>query len=340
MKNKKKIFWLIIYLIALTLVGVIVYVIPSVAGLFDRSYVAKYGNVEVNDEVNGCVVRNEAIYKVDKSATLSHKVKEGTLVRTAIEVVKLSGKGNDKTEKNFNDLYKKMDKGYVITTSDGITKAAGYISYRIDGLEYLNHKNIKKLSENKLGKLKIKEAKLLEGDVNKGAPIFKVVSNGNWWFVFYVDNEAIKHYYKEAKVQIAFDAAKKSGIVESITKGKNSSRVVVRSGEFFKDFTSARLEKATITAVSADGVIIKSKSIVKKDGELGVIVKDKIGRFKFKPVKIKANNGDEAAVFEDQYMDEKNNFVKTVTTYDEVVKSPSKKDIMNAPNINAQFKNK
>lgn len=334
MKKKKTIFWVTIYVIALVAISVIVYVLPSVAGLFDRSYVAKYGNVEINDDVEGCVVREETVYKLDKPATVKHKIKEDTLVRTAIKVVALSGNDDNKTDDNFTDLYKKMDQDNLIATIDGTTKAAGYVSYRLDGLEYLNHDKLKKLSEKKLGNLKVDEAKLSEGEIRKGAPIFKIVANGNWWFVFFVDNSKVEHYTKNGKVQIEIGNTKKNGFVESIKKGKDSSRIVIKSGEYFKDFTSTRLEKATITAASADGVIIKSRSMVKKDGELGVIVKDKIGRLKFKPVKIKANNGEEAAVFEDQFMDEKNNFVKTITTYDEVVKSPSKRDIANSKNIN------
>ena len=41
MKKKKTMFWGAIYVIVLITVLVIVYVLPSVAGLFDRSYVAK-----------------------------------------------------------------------------------------------------------------------------------------------------------------------------------------------------------------------------------------------------------------------------------------------------------
>ena len=77
MKKKKTMFWGAIYGIALITVLVIVYVLPSVAGLFDRSYVAKYGNVEVKDETEGYIVRNETVYTAAKSGTVKHYASEG-----------------------------------------------------------------------------------------------------------------------------------------------------------------------------------------------------------------------------------------------------------------------
>ena len=79
--------------------------------------------------------------------------------------------------------------------------------------------------------------------------------------------------------------------------------------------------------------MILTKSIVKKDGRKGVITKDKIGMLKFKAISIKADNGEKAAVYEDIFMDSKGNYVKTISTYDEVVKSPSRRDIKNAKDV-------
>ena len=51
------------------------------AGLFDRSYVAKYGNVEVKDETEGYIVRNETVYTAGKAGTVKRTVTEGELVK-------------------------------------------------------------------------------------------------------------------------------------------------------------------------------------------------------------------------------------------------------------------
>ena len=108
MKKKKTMFWGAIYVIALITVLVIVYVLPSVAGLFDRSYVAKYGNVEVKDETEGYIVRNETVYTAGKAGTVKRTVTEGELVKGNSKVVKISGEGASSSSDKYDSLLKKM----------------------------------------------------------------------------------------------------------------------------------------------------------------------------------------------------------------------------------------
>ena len=333
MKKKKTLFWGAIYVIALITVLVIVYVLPSVAGLFDRSYVAKYGNVEVKDETEGYIVRNETVYTAGKAGTVKRTVTEGELVKGNSKVVKISGEGASSSSDKYDSLLKKIKKeDAVISTDNGNTEHPGYVTYRLDGLEYLNSDNIFNMSENqfeKLGKSKISE--LSDGKVAKGEPVFKVIENGSWWYIFYADSETANHYAKGQNVKISIANKNMNAVVVGLHKGKGkSARIILRCRQYFDGFTTGRFEKANVTAASSDGVVILTKSIVKKDGKKGVITKDKIGRLRFKAISIKANNGEKAAVYEDIYMDSKGNYVKTISTYDEVVKSPSRRDIKNA----------
>ena len=143
MKKKKTMFWGAIYVIVLITVLVIVYVLPSVAGLFDRSYVAKYGNVEVKDETEGYIVRNETVYTAGKAGTVKRTVTEGELVKGNSKVVKISGEGASSSSDKYDSLLKKMKKeDAAISTDSGNTEHPGYITYKLDGLEYLNSDNI------------------------------------------------------------------------------------------------------------------------------------------------------------------------------------------------------
>lgn len=336
MKKKKTLFWGAIYVIALITVLVIVYVLPSVAGLFDRSYVAKYGNVEVKDETEGYIVRNETVYTAGKAGNVKRTVTEGELVKGNSKVVKISGEGASSSSDKYDSLLKKIKKeDAVIGTDNGNTEHPGYITYKLDGLEYLNSDNIFNMSENqfeKLGKSKISE--LSDGKVAKGEPVFKVIENGSWWYIFYADSETANHYAKGQNVKISIANKNMNAVVVGLHKGKGkSARIILRCRQYFDGFTTGRFEKANVTASSSDGVVILTKSIVKKDGKKGVITKDKIGRLRFKAISIKANNGEKAAVYEDIYMDSKGNYVKTISTYDEVVKSPSRRDIKNAKDV-------
>lgn len=336
MKKKKTLFWGAIYVIALITVLVIVYVLPSVAGLFDRSYVAKYGNVEVKDETEGYIVRNETVYTAGKAGNVKRTVTEGELVKGNSKVAKISGEGASSSSDKYDSLLKKIKKeDAFISTDNGNTEHPGYITYKLDGLEYLNSDNIFNMSENqfeKLGKSKISE--LSDGKVAKGEPVFKVIENGSWWYIFYADSETANHYAKGQNVKISIANKNMNAVVVGLHKGKGkSARIILRCRQYFDGFTTGRFEKANVTASSSDGVVILTKSIVKKDGKKGVITKDKIGRLRFKAISIKANNGEKAAVYEDIYMDSKGNYVKTISTYDEVVKSPSRRDIKNAKDV-------
>ena len=154
--------------------------------------------------------------------------------------------------------------------------------------------------------------------------------------MFYADRDVAKHYAKGQNVKIEIGDKKMDAIVEDVQKSKKDSgnvRIVLRSRQYFDRFISGRQENAKITAAGSDGVVIETRSIVEKNGNKGVVIKDKVGRLQFKPVSIKADNGKQAAVFEDIYMDSKGNYVKTISTYDEVVKSPSKRDIRKAKDV-------
>ncbi len=175
MKKKKTMLWGAIYVIALITILVIVYVLPSVAGLFDRSYVAKYGNVEVKDDTEGYMVRNETVYTAGKSGTVKRAVTEGELVKGTSKVVKISGEGASSTSNKYDALLKKMKKDdAVISTDSGNTEHPGYITYKLDGLEYLNSDNIFNMSEAEFEKLeKPKLHELADGKVSKGEPILR-----------------------------------------------------------------------------------------------------------------------------------------------------------------------
>ena len=77
---------------------------------FDRSYVAKYGNVEVKDETEGYIVRNETVYTAGKAGNVKRAVTEGELVKGNSKVVKISGEGASSSSDKYDSLLKKMKK--------------------------------------------------------------------------------------------------------------------------------------------------------------------------------------------------------------------------------------
>ena len=69
---------------------------------------------------------------------------EGELIKGTTNVIKLSGEGADKGNKDFAAIIKKMDKDRVVNTVNGNAEHPGYVSYNVDGLEYLNESKIRR----------------------------------------------------------------------------------------------------------------------------------------------------------------------------------------------------
>lgn len=80
MKRKTKM-GILLWAAAVIICMIIIYVLPSVAGVFDRSYVAQYGSVDVTDEVDAYIVRDETVYTAPSGGTINQLAKEGQLVR-------------------------------------------------------------------------------------------------------------------------------------------------------------------------------------------------------------------------------------------------------------------
>ncbi len=50
---------IVLFMLALILLYVIIYIVPSVTGALVSSYIVEYGELKVADEVTGYLVRNE-----------------------------------------------------------------------------------------------------------------------------------------------------------------------------------------------------------------------------------------------------------------------------------------
>ena len=94
-----------------------------------------------------------------------------------------------------------------------------------------------------------------------------------------------------------------------------------------------REAKIKIPVSRGRGLIIRNSSIVKKNGRTGVIVKNKVGKNVFKPISIIADDGIKSAVYDDIYVDERGQFVETLTIYDRILRRPNKKEIKEASEL-------
>ena len=264
---------------------------------------------------------------------LNQLAKEGQLVKGNSRIIEITGKGDSKKSGSSESILKALGKK-AESAEEGVASASGYVSYYIDGSEgKLTTSRADKITEkylDKYGDTSVK--KFGTGSVAKGEPVFKIVTNGDWLVIFFVDKDQKNHYTEGSSVTMKFpdESNDVTGTVRSVTKDGSKYRVAIDSNMMFKSMLSKRKLSVSVTSASADAIVVKCSSIVKKNGQTGVIVKNQVGKLIFKPVMIKADNGEEAAVYQDLYMDSDGNFHKTMTVYDEVLKNPGKNEIKEA----------
>ena len=68
MMKKKWITAIIIYLAALAACIVVVYAVPSVKGILEKTYVTEYGKIDIADKVSAYIVRDETVYVARRTA--------------------------------------------------------------------------------------------------------------------------------------------------------------------------------------------------------------------------------------------------------------------------------
>ena len=331
---------LIIYVIALAVCAVLIYIVPSVLGLFDATYVAKHGSIEVSTSVEAYVFRNDKVYTADAAGTVNRLVPEGSLVKGKSRIVELSGDGRDGIENKYEDILTQLGPGGTTIAPNGVADKSGYVSYQIDGLENVfsvrNIDNVNRSTAQAMDGYRPMEVQ--SGRCAVGEPVFRIAGNGNWHLLFWLNNSEPIPFDEGDYVTLVIDGERLDGRIVTVKVGNEITRVEASTNTFHTKLMNDRKIEFDIVTAEADGIILRSNSIIEKDGVKGVLVRDKVGDNQFKPVRIKADNGKEAAVYSDFFMDDNMQFVETVKTYDEVVSNPTEEDIAAAVDVNDKYK--
>ena len=355
--KKKWIAAIIIYLALVITCIVVIYAVPSLRGMLEKTYVTEYGKIDITDEVSAYIVRDETVYVAAQDSEIKRVAKPDRLVKAGTRVVELTPvadenaeaageAGPDATQEeaeaaaaaqeeapdNISRKYVKVmeDLGdNVRSTEKGTTRQAGYISYYIDGVEpVFSTDRLADLRQSDFESLsKLKALETPDKECGKGDPIFKVASNKKWYLVFYIDNKAGEKYYEGRTVSVDIAGKSVPVTVAQVQVGKATTKVTLSCKMFFEGFLRERRLDTTITVASAEGLMLQDSSIVMKGDQPGVFVKNKLGEHKFKPISIKADDGERCVVFSDIYVDEGGNYVETVKTYDEIVAEPSEEEV-------------
>ncbi len=323
--------WLLlgaIYLGLILLCVLIVYIVPSVRGMLVRTYITEQGEIRLTDEVTAYVVRDEEVYTAKVAGKVNRLGEEGKLVKAGTRVVEISGAGLESSNTTYIEVLDHLGKK-IRPTEAGVSKIAGYVCYSIDGAEgRLRKSNVMKLKKETIEELgSYSSVKTAGGQCAAGNPVFKVVKNGKFYVVFYLDTKAADRYCEGQSVMIRLGDRDYDARVKAISKTKTRCKILLSCGYTYDGFLTDRKIDTTVTTASAKGLMLEDKSIIEKDGKKGVLVKNKVGNYVFKEICVKADDGEKCVVYQDIFMDENSNFVETLSIYDEIVASPSEEDI-------------
>lgn len=168
---------------------------------------------------------------------------------------------------------------------------AGIVSFKIDNFEEIysfNHKDNFTYSDFKLVSNK-EESVENNKNVKVGDPIFKIIDNFKWYMMIKVDDSKTIDGYKEGDSIVLTSKdieGELKGIIKSIGKEKGKALIQCEFNTDFYDYYDKRFIDVNIIKYKYDGFKIPTKSIVDKDGQKGVYIKDISGIIKFKPVEI------------------------------------------------------
>ncbi|NLY87436.1 MAG: hypothetical protein GX083_02685 [Clostridiales bacterium] len=326
--KRKWLISLIIYLMLIVMCALIVYAVPSVKGLLEKTYITENGEISVTDDIEAYIVRDETVYVAKQAATVNRLADPDKLIKGSTKVVEMSGEGLETKSNRYTAILSSLGKA-AKKTSNGISKEAGYVSYYLDGAEgklttdRLN--DLKKSDFESLTDLPMK--KTINGKCAAGDPLFKVSRNAKWYLVFYIDKDRAEKYTEGKTVNIDMNGKDVDVKVYSVTHGKKQSKIILSCKSYFVGLLKIRRLNTRVTYESGEGLLIRNSSIVEKNGRKGVIIKNKFDEHIFRPIAVKADDGKQSAIYSDLFVDKGGHYVETVSVYDEIVTSPTEKVI-------------
>lgn len=329
--SKKWVAAIAIYLGLLTVCIVVLYAVPSVRGILERTYIAEHGELDVKDEVSAFIVRDEDVFVAKQSSDVNRLIEEGELVKAASAVVELTPREGDESTADrgsFEDIVVELGKA-AKETEKGYTSESGYVSYSVDGAESsLTTERMEELTKEDYESLTDRKSKETpKGRCRRGEPVFKIVKNSKWYLVYYTDKENGSRYSEGSYMYMDVAEEDIRVKVHRVEELGEEMRVILECKSFFEGFLDSRVMETTVTLKSAEGLVLEEDSIVEKDGQPGVFVKNKIGEHKFKPILIIASDDGKCVAYSDIYLDADGNFVETIGTYDEIIAEPSEEDL-------------
>lgn len=328
-KNRKNIF---IYILAVVILGMFIYLVPKVTDVLEATTVIETGTLQVTEETDCYFVRHEAVYEAGAAGTVEYKIREGTHIKTGTSLAEFK---EDKTEGSEVMTARSKYAGIIENIGDNAvktvnfkSKSSGIVSYFADGYEsILTPETMDKFSREKAQEINAEPVELKQSPVRKSEPVLKICDNDNWYIMCWVESASVANYEVGNTVTVSLPEGSVDMKVESITQDGDYWKVIFWSNNYYKEFAKSRVVEGLIIAKDYTGLVTETSNIITDGKQPVVLVLQQNGEYSIVKVKVKANNGEYSALAEVSYIDEAGNQVDTVNIYDEIMRNPDQGDL-------------
>ncbi len=315
-----------VYLAALIILYIVIYVVPKVTDLFETTQVLENGTLIISCEAEGYLVKDETINIAGKTGAITYNVKEGTVIKKGTDVVDIAEDpdGDKDPRAKYNGDMERLD-GYEGITQGGDAPISGVLSFTIDGNEpYFSTKNLKKITRDGVNDQSFGTTMLKRSNARKGEPVFKVSSDDRWYVVCWLNKDDASAFEKGTAVKIEFPEGDVNAKIQSVKEEAGDYKVVIYTNDYYQAFAETRKSDINIVKSNNTGLICDNECIIEVDGIQGVYIVDKNGDYKFKPINVTVTDGKQSVLSEKTFTNDKYELVETVIVHDEVLRNPQK----------------
>ena len=203
---------------------------------------------------------------------------------------------------------------------------SGIVSYKYDGLEEtLTPNNFSALSKEFLEKLDLKTGQLIATSDECG----KIIDNSKCYIATISNSEEAKNAKLDDKVQVRLSNNKVIDAKISYISQENEEEtiIILEINKQINELANYRKISFDLIWWSDTGLKVPNKAIV-QENDLNYVVRNRAGNFEILLVKVKRKNDKYSIVSSysanelEKLGIEKNNYVKTISIYDELILNP------------------
>ena len=279
-----------------------IYIVPSVSDIFVETYIAEYGTLEIGEETEFLVVRDERLYTADESGEVDRVVSAGKLMRKNSRIVTVG-----------STAYYSQNRGIVSYHYDGLETVYTAEDMANIGIKALNTKNDEGEEKNPVKEC-VKTAQ-------SGSPIFKIIDNKAWYVICWLESAKAEGMEPGKTMSVRFDDGTQLEMkVHQVNDQGKNKQLILSCNRDYKNFDRIRTGTCKLIKTSRNGILLESDSIIEQDGQTGVNVINKLGNAVFIPVKILAADGKTTVVESGVFRDSEGKPVETINNYAEILR--------------------